>query len=74
MCPRRNQSDNSKRQERETRQREKKAREKQTYLKEDENAGAFKNQLRTFNLELRDIIGDGNCLFRSCKLFNEIFL
>jgi hypothetical protein len=74
MCPRRNQSDNPKRQERETRQREKKAREKPTYLKEDENAGAFKNQLRTFNLELRDIIGDGNCLFRSCKLFNEIFL
>jgi hypothetical protein len=69
MCPRRNKSDNSKRQERETRQQEKKSREKKTYLKEDENAAAFSNQLRTYNLQLRDIIGDGNCLFRSCEFF-----
>ena len=73
MCPRHNKSDNtntnSKRQERDIRQQEKKARGKQTYLKDDENVATFTNQLRAFNLQLRDIIGDGNCLFRSCKLF-----
>jgi hypothetical protein len=63
----------SKQQEREARQQEKKSRDKKTYLKVDENAGAFSNQLRTFNLQLRDIAGDGNCLFRSCKLFNKNF-
>jgi hypothetical protein len=73
MGPRRNKSDNSKRQERETRQHEKKSREKKTYLKEDENATAFSNQLRTYNLQLRDISGDGNCLFRSCEFFIETF-
>ncbi|UJR14922.1 hypothetical protein I4U23_001904 [Adineta vaga] len=69
MCPRRDnintKTTSSKRDERETRQQEKKSREKKTYLKKDENAGAFNAQLRTFNLQLRDIIGDGNCLFRS---------
>ncbi len=76
MCPRRNNNnnnnnnklDNSKRQERENRQQEKKSREKKTHGKEDDDHKSLKNQLRTFNLELRNIIGDGNCLFRSCKL------
>ena len=72
MCPRRGYVDTSsnaasKRQERDARQQEKKAREKKTYLKKDENAGAFNAQLRSFNLQLRDIVGDGNCLFRSCE-------
>lgn len=80
MCPRRNNNtsnnhnlrpENSKRQERDIRQKEKKTREKQTYLQDDENTAAFSAQLRTFNLQLRDIAGDGNCLFRSCKLFDE---
>ena len=75
MCPRRGYVDTSsnaasKRQERDARQQEKKSREKKTYLKKDENAGAFNAQLRAFNLQLRDIIGDGNCLFRSCE-FDE---
>jgi hypothetical protein len=70
MCPRRdNGSASGKRQERDARQQDKKSREKKTYLKKDENAGAFNTQLRAFNLQLRDIIGDGNCLFRSCELF-----
>jgi retron-type reverse transcriptase len=44
------------------------------YLKADENIQAFRNQLRRYNLKLRNIIGDGNCLFRSCKLiFVEFF-
>lgn len=69
MCPRRQnvEKSNSKRQERETRQQEKKSREKKTHGKEDEEEKANKNQLRAFNLQLRNIIGDGNCLFRSCK-------
>lgn len=73
MCPRRDKANentrpnSSKREERETRKQEKNAREKKTYLKKDENAGAFNTQLRAFNLQLRNIVGDGNCLFRSCK-------
>ena len=74
MCPRRNKSDNSnsKRQERETRQEEKKSREKKAHGKEDDDEKAFRNQLRTFNLQLREIRGDGNCLFRSCKYFIKL--
>lgn len=64
MCPRKN---NDKRQERETRQQEKKAREKKAHGKEDDDTAAFKTQLRAFNLQLRHIVGDGNCLFRSCE-------
>jgi hypothetical protein len=75
MYPRRgnpgNRSASSKQHERENRREEKKNREKKTYLKKDENAGAFNNQLRAFNLQLRNIIGDGNCLFRSCELFSK---
>jgi hypothetical protein len=41
---------------------------KGTYLKDDANLEAFRDQLRRHNLKLRNIIGDGNCLFRSCKL------
>ncbi len=72
MCPRRNQSDNSKRQERETRQQEKKSRDKKAHGKDDKDK-AFKNYLQTYNLQLRNIIGDGNCLFRSCKLKIRLF-
>jgi hypothetical protein len=44
------------------------------YLRADGNIQAFRNQLRRYNLKLRNIIGDGNCLFRSCKLvFVEFF-
>jgi hypothetical protein len=69
MGPRRDHtSATSKKQDRQIRQNEKKNRDKKLYLKDDENAGAFNNQLRAFNLQLRDIAGDGNCLFRSCKL------
>jgi hypothetical protein len=74
MCPRRNKSDNPKRQERETRQQDKKSREKKNHSKEDnDDERGFRNQLRTFNLQLRDIAGDGNCLFRSCKLLIKVF-
>ncbi|CAF1089394.1 unnamed protein product [Rotaria sordida] len=69
MCPRRNNSDNtsnsSKQQEREIRRQEKQSREKKAHAKGDENIGEFNNQLRAFNLQLRYIVGDGNCLFRS---------
>ncbi|CAF1175029.1 unnamed protein product [Adineta steineri] len=69
MGPRRDNLNNklssSKRQEREDRQQEKKARDKKTYLRKDDTAPAFNQQLRAFNLQLRDIVGDGNCLFRS---------
>jgi len=44
------------------------------YLKEGENIESFNNQLRRYNLKLRNIIGDGNCLFRSCKLICVLFL
>ncbi|CAF1274567.1 unnamed protein product [Adineta steineri] len=68
MGPRRDNLNNklssSKRQEREDRQQEKKARDKKTYLRKDDTAPAFNQQLRAFNLQLRDIVGDGNCLFR----------
>jgi len=44
----------------------KKSREKQNYSKGDGNdERSLKNQLQAFNLQLRNIIGDGNCLFRS---------
>ena len=70
MCPRRETAPSAsagKRDERDTRRQEKKNREKKTYIKDNENSAAFDKQLRTFNLQLRDIAGDGNCLFRSCK-------
>jgi hypothetical protein len=76
MCPRRNnnnKSDNSKRQERETRQQEKKSRDKKAHGKKDDADAAFRNYLRTYNLQLRNIIGDGNCLFRSCKLTIRLY-
>ncbi|CAF4217279.1 unnamed protein product, partial [Adineta steineri] len=62
MGPRRDNLNNklssSKRQEREDRQQEKKARGKKTYLRKDDTAPAFNQQLRAFNLQLRDIVGD----------------
>jgi hypothetical protein len=73
MCPRRNKSDNSKRPERETRQQEKKSREKKAHGKKDDDEREFRNYLQKYNLQLRNIIGDGNCLFRSCKLKIRLF-
>ncbi len=37
---------------------------KSSYLAEDENFQSFSNQLSKLGLQLRDITGDGNCLFR----------
>ena len=73
MCPRRDKNSgntpyNPKQKEREQRQQERKKREKKSHLQEDEETKAFSEQLKNFNLQLRDIVGDGNCLFRSCKL------
>lgn len=36
-----------------------------SYLEEDQNYAGFANQLATLGLKLKDIPGDGNCLFRS---------
>lgn len=36
-----------------------------SYLEDDENFPSFRNQLVKIGLELRDIPGDGNCLFRA---------
>ncbi|XP_060600968.1 OTU domain-containing protein 3-like [Ruditapes philippinarum] len=36
-----------------------------SYLAEDENFPSFRTQLAKLGLELRDIPGDGNCLFRA---------
>jgi hypothetical protein len=35
-----------------------------SYLAEDENYQSFSNQISKLGLQLRDITGDGNCLFR----------
>ncbi|XP_033097716.1 OTU domain-containing protein 3-like [Anneissia japonica] len=37
----------------------------QSYLADDENFAGFATQLQTIGLQLRDIPGDGNCLFRA---------
>ncbi|CAF1300266.1 unnamed protein product [Didymodactylos carnosus] len=58
-------NNNNKRHERDTRRQEKKDRNTKQYLKDDGNADKFRDQLRTIGLELRDVVGDGNCLFRS---------
>lgn len=39
--------------------------ETKSYLENDKNTPAFQNQLEKLGLEIRDIVGDGNCLFRS---------
>jgi len=38
---------------------------KESYLKSDENFSEFSDQLSAVGLKLRDIPGDGNCLFRA---------
>ena len=38
---------------------------KQPYLTTDPNFVPFRNRLKNMGLELRDIVGDGNCLFRA---------
>ncbi|XP_077998534.1 OTU domain-containing protein 3-like [Glandiceps talaboti] len=42
-----------------------KQRKDKSYLAEDENFASFATQLQTRGLQLRDIPGDGNCLFRA---------
>lgn len=43
----------------------KKERQAKEYLEEDENFVSFSNQLEALGLKIKDIPGDGNCLFRS---------
>lgn len=43
----------------------KKERKAKEYLEEDENFASFSNQLEALGLKIKDIPGDGNCLFRS---------
>ena len=43
----------------------KKERKAESYLADDENFTSFKAQLAKMGLKLRDIPGDGNCLFRA---------
>ncbi|XP_071944345.1 OTU domain-containing protein 3-like [Antedon mediterranea] len=42
-----------------------KQRKDKSYLADDENFAGFATQLQTLCLQLRDIPGDGNCLFRA---------
>ncbi|XP_031554408.1 OTU domain-containing protein 3-like [Actinia tenebrosa] len=43
----------------------KKERNIKEYLENDENFVSFKNQLEAVGLKIKDILGDGNCLFRA---------
>lgn len=43
----------------------KKERKAKEYLENDENFVSFSNQLEALSLKIKDIPGDGNCLFRS---------
>ncbi|XP_033642292.1 OTU domain-containing protein 3-like [Asterias rubens] len=54
-----------KRDERATRNAYRKQQKDESYLADDENFASFATQLQIVGLELRDIPGDGNCLFRS---------
>ncbi|KAK3743409.1 hypothetical protein QZH41_011542, partial [Actinostola sp. cb2023] len=54
-----------KRDERSRRRDLKKGREIKEYLENDENFASFKNQLEAIGLKIKDILGDGNCLFRA---------
>ncbi|KAH3827282.1 OTU domain-containing protein 3-like [Dreissena polymorpha] len=54
-----------KREERMIREAHRRDKKMNSYLEEDENYPSFKNQLAKIGLELRDIPGDGNCLFRA---------
>ncbi|XP_071840986.1 OTU domain-containing protein 3-like isoform X2 [Apostichopus japonicus] len=54
-----------KRDERTVRSAYRKKKKEESYLAEDENFASFSNQLQIIGLKLRDIPGDGNCLFRA---------
>lgn len=43
----------------------KKERKIKEYLEHDENFVSFSNQLQALGLKIKDILGDGNCLFRA---------
>ncbi|XP_060074418.1 OTU domain-containing protein 3-like [Ylistrum balloti] len=54
-----------KREERAVREQHKRGRQAASYLADDGNYPSFKMQLDKIGLQLRDIPGDGNCLFRA---------
>ncbi|XP_066296078.1 OTU domain-containing protein 3-like isoform X1 [Branchiostoma lanceolatum] len=54
-----------KRDERATKAAYRRERKARSYLEDDENFAGFANQLAVMGLKLRDIPGDGNCLFRA---------
>ncbi|XP_061188419.1 OTU domain-containing protein 3-like [Saccostrea echinata] len=54
-----------KREERAVREQYKRERKIESYLADDENFPSFSAQLGKLGLQLRDIPGDGNCLFRA---------
>ncbi|XP_046332448.1 OTU domain-containing protein 3-like [Haliotis rufescens] len=54
-----------KREERAVREAYKKERKIESYLADDENFPSFATELAKMGLQLRDIPGDGNCLFRA---------
>jgi len=56
---------NKKNSERPTRKTKKNKFYESSYLKDDENFSEFSKQLEEIGLKLRDIPGDGNCLFRA---------
>lgn len=54
-----------KREERAVREQHRRGRQAASYLADDGNFPSFKMQLNKIGLQLRDIPGDGNCLFRA---------
>ncbi|EDO34374.1 predicted protein, partial [Nematostella vectensis] len=54
-----------KRDERVRRNALKKEKQIKEYLNNDENFASFKNQLECIGYKIKDIMGDGNCLFRA---------
>jgi OTU domain-containing protein 3 len=53
----------------------KKNNQSKSYLADDDNYQSFSNQLLKLGLQLRDITGDGNCLFRYyvCQILKTKF-
>ncbi|KAJ8018709.1 OTU domain-containing protein 3 [Holothuria leucospilota] len=54
-----------KRDERAVRNAYRKKKKEESYLADDENFASFSNQLQILGLKIKDIPGDGNCLFRA---------
>lgn len=61
----RNDAVSRKKEERQIREQHRKANKIDSYLADDENFPSFSAQLGKLGLQLRDIPGDGNCLFRA---------